>query len=124
LRKLYLTTVLVLAATVAFAAGPTTILTWIAPTVNMDGSPVTGTITYNVYSGPTTTTLAAVPTTTSITGLTTTVLGTAGTTLCFAVTAVNAGQESAKSNVVCKVFAASIPAAPTNLTIQTVILPT
>jgi hypothetical protein len=106
--------ILGLVASVAVAAGVSSVLTWTAPTANTDSTAISGTLTYNVYSGPTAGTLAATPVQTGLTVTTGTVPGAAGTTQCFAVTAVEGGQESAQSNVSCKTFPASVPNAPTN----------
>lgn len=105
---------LALSATVAMAATLSSTLTWTAPTGNTDGTAVSGTLTYNLYEGPSATALSASPAQTGITTLgEATALGAApGATACFAVTAVEGGQESAQSNVSCKTFPASIPNAP------------
>jgi|HubBroStandDraft_5_1064220.scaffolds.fasta_scaffold102517_3 hypothetical protein len=114
--KLKVAIALTLVASAALAAGPSATLTWTAPTVNTDGSPVSGTLTYNVYSGATATTLTKLQS--GVTGLTVSIPGVAGSTSCFSVTAVEGGQESAQSNVACKTFPASVPDAPTNLVVQ------
>lgn len=78
------------------------VLSWVAPTTNTDGTPITGTLTYNVYQGLSPT----------ITGLPD------GATVYFTVTAVEGGVESAKSNVVSKVFPPATPDAPSGLTVS------
>lgn len=102
----------------AQAAGPAATLTWTAPTTNTDGTPITGTLSFNVYQGPTGAE-GATPVQTGLSGTSVTItLGLAdGTTVCFKVTAVEGGQESAKSNEACKTFPAATPNAP-SLTVQ------
>jgi hypothetical protein len=97
-----------------FAAAPSAVLTWTAPTLNTDGTTITGAITYSVYKGATG---AETFFTAGITTTATTLAGTPGTTQCFQVTAVVNGVESAKSNEVCKSFPNPVPAAPTGLTV-------
>lgn len=107
----------------AQAAGPSATLTWTAPTTNTDGTPITGTLTFNVYQGSgasvSACTLGTTAVQTGISGTTVTVTsGLAdGTTACFAVTAVEGGVESAKSNTATKTFPPATPLAPT-LTVQ------
>lgn len=102
-----------LLAGIALASTLNASLTWTAVTGNTDGTAATG-VTYNVYQGPTATTLGATPVATGI--ATTSDAITAGlapnSQACFAVTAVAGGQESVQSNVSCKTFPASVPLAP------------
>lgn len=91
-------------------------VSWTKPTLNTDGSAITGTVSYNMYEG------------TSATGPWTKVLGqlsavaeelstiTAGN--CFAVTAVVASVESALSTGVCL----KQPDAPTGLTTSVILI--
>lgn len=98
----------------AHAAGAS--LTWTAPTLNTDGTSISGSLTYNIYRGTSVTTLTklASSSTLSYTDATAPI----GTNY-YAVTAVNsAGSESAKSAIVSKVIAAPVPAAPTGLTVS------
>lgn len=102
----------------------TTTLTWVPPTQNTDGSPLTDLTSYNVYEGPTSPPgkIIASPAA-GITSYTATALP-AGTNY-FAVTAVNSKQqESELSNIAAKATAATasastsvtvtvVPAAPT-----------
>jgi hypothetical protein len=91
-------------------------LSWTAPTAFADGSAITGTITYNVYQGPTG---ALVKVQTGVTSPAATVTSglTAGTTQCFAVTAVINSIESAQSNTACAAIPFPTPGAPTNVVV-------
>lgn len=104
--------------TTGSVATPTAIVGWTAPTTNTDTSPITVALTYNLYQGLQGAALAQVAT--GFTSLSATVTSglTAGTTVCFAVTAVGAGQESAQSNPACKSFTASVPNAPTAISVK------
>ena len=98
------------------ATGPQAVLAWTGPTLNTDGSAITGAITYNVYQGATgAETLAqsglSTATATVTSGLT------VGSNVCFVVTAVVAGVESARSNEGCKLITAPQPNAPTTIII-------
>src|ERR1700742_314702 len=68
-----------------------TTLSWTAPTTFSDGTPIAGTITYNVYAGATPATLAKV------------------------LSAVVAGVESTLSDAVCWGAVPKVPARPTNV---------
>ena len=100
------------------AAPPSATLTWTAPTAYTDGTAIASgvVITYNLYQGPSGQE-AATAVSTGITGLTTTITTglVAGTTTCWQVTANANGQESAKTNEVCKTFAPEVPNPPGNL---------
>lgn len=108
-----------LTSVVVQAAGPTATLTWVPPTTNTDGSPITGTLTYNIYEGQgasvSTCTVGSTPSQTGLSGTTVTISTGLqdGTTACFAVTAVEGGVESAKSNTATKTFPPATPLAPT-----------
>jgi hypothetical protein len=100
-------------ATSALAQTPQVLLTWIAPTTNTDGTPITAVLSYNVYQynaglwaklGT-----AAVPTYT-VTPVT------VGTVYSFRVTAVALGVESAPSAQVSVTAGQKTPSAPTGLT--------
>lgn len=83
-------------------------LTWVAPTTNTDGSPLTDLAGYRVYWG---TAVGAYPSSQSVGNvLTYVVQGLAPGTWYFVVTALNtAGRESATSNVASKVIPDSTP---------------
>lgn len=89
---------------------PVATLTFTPPTTNLDGTPITGPLTYNLYEGASATAL-----TKTATGLTgspvVTKTGLAGGTVeYFALTAVNSqGVESPLSNTACKTFPVSPP---------------
>jgi fibronectin type 3 domain-containing protein len=102
---------LLLAPTLAIAAPPTAVLTWTAPTLRQDGSPLTGALTYNVYQGASgAETKLSIP---AVTALIYTATGSSGATLCWKVSAVDSnGLEGALSNEACKTFPASPPSAP------------
>lgn len=92
------------------AASITAALSWVAPTTNVDGTPITGSLTYNVYQGAinAVTLVQSGITGTSVvisTGLT------SGTTQCFAVVANEAGTASSESAETCKVI--PVPTPPT-----------
>lgn len=88
---------------------------WTAPTENIDGTPVTANLTYNVYAalkGATKTKIA-----TSTTGASTTVQVAPGT--CFEITAVAAGAgESARSTELCMLAIPKPPSGVVFVTIQ------
>jgi len=88
-----------------------TTLSWTAPTTFSDGTPIAGTITYNVYAGATPATLAKVLS--AVAGTSTT--ATAPTQPCYAVSAVVAGVESTLSDAVCWGAVPKVPARPTNV---------
>jgi hypothetical protein len=92
-------------ATTAIPAPPVPVLgtaqlTWSAPTANTDGTPIVGTLTYKVYHGLS---AAALTDVVPVTGLTYTYGNLASGTHYFAVSAVSAAGESAKSSVKSKV---------------------
>jgi len=91
-------------------SGGTVTLTWTAPTVNTDGSPIAAAITYNLYnvSGTNAQLLLS-----GISGLSNvrSMLSTA--TYCYALTAVVNGMESAFSNSVSFVVSSPAPVKPT-----------
>lgn len=100
-------------STVTKSAGSTAVLAWLAPVANTDGTPIaTGTpITYTVYSG----------TTKAVTGLTALTWTTGPLTVgtpCWAVTATEAGVESAQSTQVCITVVAPTPNPPAGLTVH------
>lgn len=99
-------------------AAPTAVVTWAAPTVNTDGSTITATLAYNLYQGlQSAGTLTKVAS--SIAGLTVSVTAglTPGSTQCFAVTAIEAGVESAQSNKACATIALPTPGVPSQITV-------
>ena len=116
MRKLVLLSLLLAGISVAKATPPQAALSWVAPTANTDGTPITGTITYNIYQGLTG---ALVKVQSNVTGLAATITTglTGGTTQCFAVTAVVASQESAQSAPACAAIPLSTPNAPTTVTV-------
>jgi hypothetical protein len=108
---------MLMGAASAQGAGNTAALAWTAPTVNTDGSALTGALTYNIYQG------AKGAEVKSVSGVTTTTYTvssglTDGSTVCWYVTAVEGGQESASSAEVCKTFPPAIPQAPASLTVK------
>jgi hypothetical protein len=111
-------------ATAAWSAGTATsplplvstaTLNWAAPTAYTSGAAITGALTYNVYQGVSGAALTKVQSGLTALSVVITAGLTAGSTMCFAVTAVSAGIESAQSVQACKAFAAAIltPMAPT-----------
>jgi hypothetical protein len=99
------------AASVTITATTTT-LTWKPPTLNTDGSALTGPVTYKVYQG--TTVLAS-----GLTGLSYAIptKNLAVGTYQWSVSAVVGGQESTLTGPIIGVVAAKVPATPTGLTI-------
>lgn len=90
-------------------AAPTASIKFAAPTLNADGSAVTGPVTYNLYQAlssgaeaKVTSALAGSPIAVS-TGIS------SASTVYWYVTAVNANGESVPSNEVCKIFPGSPP---------------
>jgi hypothetical protein len=96
--------------TAAVAQTPSSaVLTWVAPS---NAASLTPPITYNVYQTAQGATSGGTQIASSVTALTYTASGfTAGSTVCFNVTAVAAGVESAYSNQACKTFPV-VPNAP------------
>jgi hypothetical protein len=92
----------------------TAVLTWIAPTLNTDGSKITAPLTFNVYRGSSAANLTKL---TNVSALTYTDNAGSATpvTYFYAITAVEAGAESVDSGVVSKTIAAAAltPGAPT-----------
>lgn len=84
---------------------------WTAPTANTDGSALTGALTYNLYQGAAG---AMVSVQTGLTTVSATVTKglTAGSTQCFAITAVENGVESLQSLPACVTLQALTPTAP------------
>lgn len=118
MRKLFGALALMLAAGVAFAATSASI-SWTGPTLNTDGSAITGAVTYNLYTGaqgvaPEVTSVQkgiTTPSATVTTGLT------AGATVCFAVSAVVGGVEGAQTAPSCVAVPLPTPGVPTQVTI-------
>jgi hypothetical protein len=101
---------------VSGAAGtaPSATLTFTAPTLNTDGSPIATPLTYTLFQGSSAATLtqAATGLTSSPIVVTTGLLD--GSTYYWALTVKDAkGTSSAQSNVVCKSFPLGIPATVT-----------
>lgn len=100
-------------------AGQTVTFTWTAPTTNTDGSAISGSLTYSVYSCPSTATAggAASACTAAVTGLSaltwTSAALTAGT-FYYAVTASDANGQSALSDIATVTVTAAPPNAPSN----------
>jgi hypothetical protein len=95
---------------------PSAALSWTAPTTNTDGTAITATLTYNIYQGLTGA-LAKVQSGVTTTAATITAGLTAGTTQCFAVTAVANGVESAQSNSACAAISQPSPNSPTTVVV-------
>lgn len=115
MKKLFI--FLLLAPFSAFAANTAT-LTWVAPTTNTDGTPLSGACSYNVYQGLSATTL-----TKTATGISTLTYAVStglidGTQYFFSVSCTVGGIESAQSNVGSKTFSPGTPSVPTTLTVQ------
>ena len=106
----------------AFAAPPSSVLTWTPATTRVDGTTISGVLTFNVYRGVGAGNESTTPYLTGLTGTTyTDSTGIAnGTTVCYQMTEVETatGLESARTNEACKTFPASPPSAPTNLTVK------
>jgi hypothetical protein len=95
-------------------------LTWIAPTLNTNGTPITAPLTYNVYRGSSATTLTKLTNVSALTYVDP--AGSATPTMYYyAVTAICAGcTESADSGVVSDTIAAATltPGAPSGLAVH------
>lgn len=104
----------------------TATLSWTAPTTNTDGSTITaGAVTYNIYQTPAGAVSGGVKLASALADTGDVVSTQAGggpiadgQTLCYNVTAVVAGVESAYSNQACKTWAAGTPVAPSGLTVK------
>jgi fibronectin type 3 domain-containing protein len=96
-------------------AAPVATLTFAAVTTNTDGTAIAAPVSYNLYQGPTATSLTMVSGTLKPgTGNTISTGLTAGLTYYWAITAVDAnGVEGAKSAVVCKSFPKAVPGVTT-----------
>ena len=92
------------------------VVSWTAVTTNTDGSAVTQPITYNLYQGLTGA-LAKIQSGLSVLTLTITAGLTVGTSQCFAVTAVEAGVESAQSPQACTAIQNPTPGSPSQVTV-------
>ena len=98
---------------------PTAVLSWTAPTLRTDGTPITGSLNYNIYQGPSGAEVKVPALTTAATTETVSLPNASGTTVCFVATAVETGGlESAPTNEVCKTFPAAAPLSPATLTIK------
>ena len=125
--KLFALLALALIASPAFAAtcvqgasgvAPTATLTFTAPTKNTDGTAISTPLTYNVYMGTASGTETKVASGLAGSPIAVSAGLIPGSTFYFEITVVDsAGIESAKSNEVCKAFAASVPGTVT-ITIQ------
>jgi hypothetical protein len=82
-------------------------LNWTAPTQNTDGSPIAGAITYNVYGGACGAAFTQLQS--GITGTTNVRTNVNPGNWGYAVTAVVANQESARTSPVCTTVAAPVP---------------
>lgn len=121
-QKLFLGIVLALFSLTAAAAttcvsgtsgvAPTATLSWTAPTTNTDGTAIATPLTYNLYQGTTSGGESATPVTSGITAVSETYNTglTDGASYYWQAVTVDAhGTLSAKSNEVCKSFAAGTP---------------
>lgn len=98
------------------AAATNLTLTWTAPTQNTDTSAIAGPITYNLYGGmqgQALTLLSGMPISTTTNVRSNVNPG----TICYAVTAVVNGLESAQTPPVCTTILAPPPNAPSGLTV-------
>lgn len=96
----------------------TATLSWVAPTTDTTGAPLTVPLTYNVYRGATTTALIFLK---NVSGLTTTDVVTLPGVYWYAVTALNGTAESVKSAAVSAQISAGTvvsPAPPTAVTVH------
>lgn len=109
---------LLLVPGVVLAAPPSATLTWTAPTKYTDGTTITVPLTYNVYQGLSGATKTRVLS--NLVALTTTITTglSPNSTVCWELTAVAGGQESAHTAEVCKTFPPQVPEAPAGLTVQ------
>lgn len=96
----------------AVAASVVADLSWLAPTTNVDGTPITNPITYNVYQGAMNAVSKVQSNVTGNTAVISTGL-TPGTTQCFAVSATELGLEGSESAETCKVIPTPTPTAET-----------
>lgn len=104
------------AATAATVAPPQAAVSWVAPTLNTDGTAISGPITYNVYQGLTGALVKVLSNLTTTSTVITTGL-TPGSSQCFAVSAVVNGAESAQSAFMCATIPNPIPGSPTTVVV-------
>ncbi len=117
MKTLNLLLFLLLASLPALAVTGQATLTWTQPATNVNGTPISNAVTYNVYQGAQGATLVKVQSGISAhTAVVTTGL-TPGTTQCFAVTAVVNNVESAQSNTACAAVSFPVPGAPTQIVV-------
>jgi hypothetical protein len=95
-------------------------LSWVAPIANTDGSAISGTLSYNLY---TVTATGSTSLQTGITGLTNQRTNLNAGTPCYALTAVENGIESSPTNPVCVTVTAG-PNAPTSISVSITITAT
>jgi hypothetical protein len=102
----------------ATASTPTATLVWVYSTTRTDGTAVTGSLTTNIYVGPTGAEVLQPGLTTS--GTTATITGAwGGTTQCFKVSETETGGgTSSLTNEVCKTFPLAAPNPQTSLTVS------
>jgi len=96
----------------AVAIATTLTASWIAPTTNTDGSPISATVTYNLYTGAKG---AEVKSQSGLTSTSVVISALAGTQVCARVTAVANNVESAQSPEVCATAPFPTPSAPVSV---------
>jgi hypothetical protein len=96
----------------------TATLTWVAPTQRVDGTAITGALTYRVFGGVQGQSKSLIATTSAVTYTHTSAPN--GVTYCYHVTAVENGLESVPTNEVCKAIPMSPPNPPTGLVVGVV----
>lgn len=102
-------------AMVAQAATPTVTVSWVAPTANVDGTPIAGPITYQFYVG---TSGKEVKSGQPVSGLTMNIAAPPpGQQVCVQLTAIVNGVESDKTSEACAVMPFPQPNGPTVVTI-------
>jgi hypothetical protein len=94
----------------ALSHAGTATLTWVAPTQNVDGTPITAALTYRVFGGVQGQSKSLITTTSAVTYTHTSAPN--GVTYCYHVTAVANGLESAPSNEACKAIPVPPPSPP------------
>lgn len=93
---------------------PTATISWTAPTLNTDGTPIATPLTYVLYQGTTSGAETALPTVISTSPITLTTGLSSGTTVYWYLVVKDAnGTFSVPSNEVCKTFPPGVPKAVT-----------
>ncbi len=115
---LVVSAILLLGASVTEATAPQFTITWTAPKTNVDGTAISGAITYQVYAGVGSGKEVKIGTPVSAASYVLTPLPAPGSNECVQVTAIANGVESARSVEACATVPFPAPSSPTVITIS------